>query len=404
MSLRDEPSASINLPALDTSANLGTVSLEAKPIGGELRAQLPDILVQALAQRQLPALDALRAFSVLLVIFYHHDYSVPGGLGVLAFFVLSGFLITWLLLQEHEKHGSISLRRFYIRRALRLFPAFYLYWLVVTGILLALGKNILWPQAWSSFFYVNNYYQAIAGHFSSVYSHTWSLAVEEQFYLLWPVTLIVLLRRRANVPVILMAVVAGVWVWRAALMFGWKIAEVWIYEAFDARADHLLMGCLLAVALKRRLFGRLWRVICSHRLLPAVTLGLLVIEVTATRTLGDPGRYADFILQPLLVAMLIVQWMAFAGTAGWRWLSWAPLAYVGKISYSVYLHQQFTPSLVKPLTQFFPGPAILLTLPAIIATASASYYLVERRFLILKEKYGDRPPEGLEALARAVDQ
>ena len=365
----------------------------------------PDNLSRALARRQLPGLDALRAFSVLLVVFYHHDYPMPGSLGVLSFFVLSGFLITWLLLHEHRKHGAISLRRFYVRRALRLFPAFYLYWLVATGLLLATGKFILWPQAWSAFFYVNNYYQAVAGHFGSVYSHTWSLAVEEQFYLLWPVALIALLRRRANLPAVLMAAIGVAWVWRAVLMFGYGVHGAWIYEAFDARADHLLMGCLLAVALERKLFGRFWAAVCSHRLLPAVTVGLLALEVAAGHAMGGTDHFADFILQPLLVAILLVQIMAFASTPGWRWLNWAPLAYIGKISYSIYLHQQFTPSLVKPLIAGFPGPVILITLPAIVATASASYYLVERRFLILKEKYGERPPpEGLAALARAVDK
>jgi peptidoglycan/LPS O-acetylase OafA/YrhL len=349
---------------------------------------LPANLRAALAERHLPTLDAVRAFAVLLVIFYHHGYPVPGDLGVLSFFVLSGFLITWLLLHEHEKKGSIGLRRFYIRRVLRLFPAFYLYWLTVTVILVFLDKPILWPQAWSSFFYVSNYYQAIYTHFPSVYSHTWSLAVEEQFYLLWPVVLIWLLRRRAHLAGVLAAAIVCVWVWRAFLILGLQVHEVWLYEAFDARADHLMVGCLLAVALKQERFPRIWTVLCSHRLLPAVTLGLLVAQVTVSRAMemDSASRYLDFIVQPLLVAALIVQWMAFAATSTWRWLSWAPLAYLGRISYGVYLHQQCAGAL-KPLTQMLSVPAILITLPLVIASASASYYFVERRFLLVKEKY-----------------
>jgi peptidoglycan/LPS O-acetylase OafA/YrhL len=352
------------------------------------RPALPANLSAALAQRHLPALDAVRAFAVLLVILYHHEYPAPGDLGVLSFFVLSGFLITWLLLHEHGKNGSIALRRFYIRRVLRLFPAFYLYWLAVTIMLVVFGKKILWPQAWSSFFYFNNYYQAIYGHFSSVYSHTWSLAVEEQFYLLWPVILIWLLRRGADLAHVLAGAIVCVWAWRAFLIFGAQVPGVWLYEAFDARADHLMVGCLLAVALEQQRFGRIWTALCSHRLLPALTLGLLVAEVMLSRAwqMDSASRYVDFIVQPLLVAALIVQWMAFSATSAWRWLGWAPLAYVGRISYGIYLHQQCAHAL-KPLTQMAPVPPILITLPLIIASASASYYFVERPFLAMKDKY-----------------
>src|SRR5918995_3010394 len=121
----------------------------------------PD-LASALRQSNLPSLDGLRAIAVFLVVFYH--FGVPyvnGGLGVLIFFVISGFLITWLLLKEEARWGNVSLKLFYIRRTLRIFPAFYAYWLlIVVGLGLILGKRIIWPQAVSSFFYVNNYYQA----------------------------------------------------------------------------------------------------------------------------------------------------------------------------------------------------------------------------------------------------
>lgn len=110
---------------------------------------LPTALARGLSRDELPALDGLRAIAAYLVVVFHFNLPwVPGGLGVLAFFVLSGFLITWLLLKEAERYGDVSLRLFYIRRALRIFPAFYVY---AGGLLVALhtfGKRIVWVRRW----------------------------------------------------------------------------------------------------------------------------------------------------------------------------------------------------------------------------------------------------------------
>src|SRR5207249_9128221 len=116
-----------------------------------------------LALPSIPALDGIRAIAVFLVLFYHLGNEralpfFPGPLGVLGFFVLSGFLITWLLLKEQDKIGSISLKGFYRRRALRIFPAFYVFCIVaVASRFLAHPGNFPWSQAWSAFFYVSNY-------------------------------------------------------------------------------------------------------------------------------------------------------------------------------------------------------------------------------------------------------
>lgn len=353
---------------------------------------MPANLARALAQGQLPGLDALRALAAFSVVFYHGGLPVPGDLGVLSFFVLSGFLITWLLVAEWEKYGNISLKLFYLRRSLRIFPAFYVYWLLIVWLLALFNRNIVWSQAWSSFFYVNNYYQAINGHIESGFSHTWSLGVEEQFYLLWPFALAVLFRKRARLEVWLAAAIGLVWVWRFFLEFGVNVHQTWMYEAFDARADHLLIGCLLAVVLRQRRGGALWSALCAHPVLPAVTLALLVAEVAWSRASGGAvPRSVEFILQPLLVAAIMVQWMAFAGSGAWRWLNWPWLVYLGKISYSIYLYQQVAPSFVRPLASLLPeAPRLVFTVPATIALASASYYFVEKPFLKLKERYGQR--------------
>ncbi|HMB27009.1 MAG TPA: acyltransferase, partial [Blastocatellia bacterium] len=142
-------------------------------------------LQSKLSLSHIPALDGIRAIAVFLVIFYHFGFAwAPGGLGVTMFFVLSGFLITWLLLKENGKYGDVSLKGFYLRRVLRIFPAFYVYWTALVFLLLLKGKDVLWPHAISSFFYVSDYYNAILGDPNNGFSHTWSLAIEEQFYLL----------------------------------------------------------------------------------------------------------------------------------------------------------------------------------------------------------------------------
>jgi peptidoglycan/LPS O-acetylase OafA/YrhL len=122
----------------------------------------PSQLESKLSHSHIPALDGLRAVAVSLVIVSHFGFElVPGAHGVMIFFVLSGFLITWLLLNESERDGTVSLKSFYKRRTLRIFPAFYAYWFVLIAILIGTGKAVLWTHAFSALFYSSNYYSAI---------------------------------------------------------------------------------------------------------------------------------------------------------------------------------------------------------------------------------------------------
>ena len=146
--------------------------------------------------KRLDSLDGLRALAVVLVFAHHVDQGfLPGGfVGVEVFFVISGYLITWLLLQEHDRLGRINVPRFYARRALRLYPA-----LIVLVILASTGaavRHIGSPAAdgVAAATYVTDIYANIATH-PSLVLHTWSLSVEEQFYLIWPAALVISLRR-----------------------------------------------------------------------------------------------------------------------------------------------------------------------------------------------------------------
>jgi len=349
---------------------------------------LPANLAAGLAKSHLPSLDGLRAIAALLVVFYHYGIeSCPGGLGVLAFFVLSGFLITWLLLKEEERFGAISLRRFYMRRSLRIFPAFYTYWLLLSAALLLFHKRYLVAQALASFFYVNNYYQAIQGDPNTGFSHTWSLGIEEQFYLLWPLAFLVLKRNHHRLR-FLSAGILAVMLYREALVFLVHRDQGYIYEAFDTRADQLLIGCLLAVALRQCAWSRFWRWLCSTAVLVWATIALLAASSALAVQFGTAYRDAiGFVVDPILVAALIAQTIAWPAAGLGAVLNWSWMRYLGKISYSIYLYQQVTVGPVAKLLGHWPGVALPATLLAVIAVASASYWIVERPFLRWKDRF-----------------
>ncbi len=359
----------------------------------ERATSLPDKLAKGLAESHLPSLDGLRAVAALAVVFYHYGFDwAPGGLGVLAFFVLSGFLITWLLLKEEERYGAVSLRLFYTRRALRIFPAFYVYWLLLVGALVVFHKRLVGGQALASFFYCNNYYQALRGDPNTGLSHTWSLAIEEQFYLLWPLAFL-LLRRNGRRMAFLLGGIAAVWVWREALIFGLQRDQGYIYEAFDARADHLMMGCLLAVALREGAAAGLWRRLCARSALLWGTLGLLAVSVALNVRFGTGYRDAvGFAIDPILVAALLVQAIGWPRAGFARVLNWGPVRYLGTISYSIYLYQQMLIDPAKKLAAQWPALSLPFTMAAVVAAASASYWIVERPFLRWKNAFERHRP------------
>lgn len=341
-----------------------------------------------LHRTHIPALDGLRAIAVFLVIFYHFGFSsVPGGRGVTAFFVLSGFLITWLLLKENEQTGTISLSGFYMRRLLRIFPAFYCYWTLLIILLLLKHQIIPWPHAWSSVFYVSNYYVALNGDPENGFSHTWSLAIEEQFYLLWPLAFLFWRRSIARLTVHLVCLIAAVWFYRAFLVFLLQVDQAYIYAAFDTRLDHLMVGCLLAVVLKRGVMPAFWKVVCANVYLPLVTVALLACSIFLGQLFYD--RYRDvfgFAVEPVLFAVLIVQLIRFSSALPWKWIEFPVLRYLGRISYSLYLYQQIT---LYPVRRVLGAQPVVLQLVVAIfltvAVASASYFLIERPFLKFKK-------------------
>jgi len=369
---------------------------------------LPVPLATGLQKSHLPSLDGIRAVAVALVVFYHLGIpGIPGGMGVLIFFVLSGFLITWLLLKEEERFGHISLKLFYARRTLRIFPAFYVYWFLIVGLWVVSSRHIIWPQAISSFFYLDNYYQAIFGDPNTGLSHTWSLGVEEQFYILWPLTFLLLKNNGRRIRFLLWSI-AAVWLYRELLIFVVHRSQGYIYEAFDTRADHLMIGCVLAVALRQRVWSRLWHLLVASPSRMWLTVTGLVISAALSHSLH--AIYRDslaFIVDPILAAFLIVQGTAYSSSALGKSLNWGWVRYLGAISYSIYLYHPLAMGFGEKLFRKLPGLAPLAPLGAVIAViavASASYWLLEQPLQKLRARFSPRQsaPDLLPGATKAV--
>jgi peptidoglycan/LPS O-acetylase OafA/YrhL len=367
---------------LDKKDQLEGVTLPEKVTGSNY---FPPNLIQSLERKEIPALNGLRAIAVLCVVLYHGGLPAPGGFGVLVFFVLSGFLITWLLLKEFQKTGDLSFRKFYARRSLRLFPAFYAYSVFVIGFLLITHRHVVVSQTVAALLYVNDYYQAILGDPNTAFSHTWSLAVEEQFYLVWAPALLFLLRRRKVLPALVITI-GTLWIYRLVLVLC-GVKQGYIYEAFDTRVDHLLTGCLLAFLLFERKWVRLFQVACQPWSICVIVIVLIVMNIGEFRFGPLYRDTISFMVEPMLVAILISGLISSTGTFVGRILELPPISGMGRISYSMYLYQQIVISPVEKLLH--SQPVLLQAVASVAATvvvALFSYHLIEKPFLRLKSR------------------
>lgn len=349
--------------------------------------------------RYLPELDGLRAIAVLLVFGFHvvgPFYYLPNGwLGVDVFFVLSGFLITSLLVAEHQRNGRVDLRSFYIRRALRLVPAL-LVLLVLTNLFAAVaGEFSASMVAWDSLAaatYVSNWVYAVDALPRMYLQHTWSLAVEEQYYLLWAGAVAVLLARRVSAGTLARAAIAvGTLslLWRVALLWPLDQSYARAYFGFDARLDGLLLGSALGAVVHTGSFHRLTAGFASRSSTGflAVSLGLLAILAR----FGFGSDELDLVLVVAVVniitAAMIVAVVTTPDNPVRRLLAHPVAVAVGRISYGVYLFHILAISVVR---RYLDPPAEVLSVGALILTlvvATLSYRLVEAPALQLKERF-----------------
>jgi peptidoglycan/LPS O-acetylase OafA/YrhL len=348
----------------------------------------------------LPALDGLRAVSILLVVISHLglDRVVPGAFGVTLFFFISGYLITRQLTAALAARGRIDLGGFYLRRVLRLMPAALVFVLVAGGSYVMLGGRIGAVGWLAALLYGANYFDLWQGYHSTLpgvrhpFNILWSLAIEEHFYAVWPLALGLLWRRRAALPAVV-ALCVAVLAWRFWLLHAcfhpgapgvcgpenpnplWRYSR--LYLATDARLDSLGWGVVLA------LLGQAGKIPPRWLAWP----GAVLLAVS----FAGSGPMARDVLRPSLqgVALLAGFPLLLNGSGALaRWLSAAPALFVGRLSYSLYLWHWAALMLAD---YFWPRSGIAWTAAATIMSASlslASYFGIERPMLRLRRRFG----------------
>jgi peptidoglycan/LPS O-acetylase OafA/YrhL len=371
---------------------------EMPPVSTEVDRPRPRGSIFRLGRR--PSLDGIRGWAVLMVMAYHMDSErlFPGGfIGVDIFFVLSGFLITTLLVEEWTARGRIDLRSFYIRRALRLFPAFLCIVFFASALISAHklfstpgdSETPLFRTLLTSFLYLNNWVNAFNWWNLGPLNHTWSLAVEEQFYLIWPATLLFALRsgwtRRRLMLLVTLAI--GVSVVLRYLL--WPDIADFNRATFglDVNAASLLIGALLGLVATEGWLPRGRRFILALRpVAVASIIGLLYFGRTGTRSmtfLRDGGYALIALAAATLVCLALVDQSAPLRLV----FNNRVMTYIGSISYGLYLWHD--PIYRTLYARSLPG-IVDYPLRIILSFAAAicSYYIVEKPFLRLKSKFG----------------
>ena len=341
-------------------------------------------------------LDGVRGISILLVLIHHTEFITPvsfsiltgGYLGVDIFFVLSGFLITSLLVEEMETTGTVSFRRFYMRRVLRLLPAFGAVLLFSAAVGAIVGFDRLGLTGWRVFSivgYFTNWVRAYETPHLWFLTHFWSLAIEEQFYLVWPFVLFALLRsgmsRRGVLLTVTVLIMVSV-VWMAALHSS-GATVLRLYTGSDTRAHSLLVGCWFSLALH---WGYL-KTEFAKRYQPFVHIGMIVLFTAAFKLwIGNPVLYwgGSFIVA-VCAGLMILGLVTSDNNRLTAVFSHPVLLWFGKRSYGLYVWHWPVFYLCAALRR--PELAIPCGVIGAVAAAALSYHFIELPFLRMKARF-----------------
>lgn len=339
------------------------------------------------ARTHWPGLDGLRGIAAIVVVLFHADLGMAanGYVRVDVFFALSGFLISAILLGEIARHGRVRLRRFYLRRLLRLYPA-----LVATSLLVlaagAVGGQIrdTWRGVVAALFYVANWWM-YTGHEAPLLDHTWTLAIEEHFYVVWPLLLLALTSRRRWLSLCggLVGLVA-----LASILVPWA-AGIENVRGTYLRGFPIVWGSILAVLL------HFWRHRLPDRLLGTVstlTTGALLALLVMPWSLPEDLLTGPVGVTGLLTVVVLAGVVTSPGAIASRALSWRPLRWFGARSYGLYLYHFPVMSVLRHHVDVGPEWArVVLGVVLSVGVAWASFTWLEEPFLRLKDRVGRRP-------------
>lgn len=357
----------------------------------ELTADTPLSVAHPVAtSTYLPLLDGLRGWSILGVLLGHFFLApmVAAQTGVTVFFFVSGFLITRLLVAEHERNGAIALGQFYLRRVFRLYPALIVMLAAFSGLVLLKGLDVVWADVASGLVYFGNYYLAYSTpaapeEYLQVSGVLWSLSVEEHFYLVFPVAFALLVGRGSWLRFCLVASLPAVLL--ARMFTADEFVEA--YATTHCRADSILYGCLAAVLLYRDRSEAYIRLVRTEWFGVVAGGGLLA----ASLVVRDPlfQRTWVYTVQGLGLMLLVPALVEGDGIRRVRQLfTHRAIVTIGKWSYSLYLFHWIALQWVVLQFEDKSLAWYLAAIPTTFALAAISYYFVERPFVGLRRRFG----------------
>ena len=346
----------------------------------------------------VPALDGFRGVAIMVVVVSHYGlgHLIPGGFGVTLFFFISGYLITRLLIAEYQKEQRIDLGRFYLRRVLRLYPALIFMVALAIGFTVFMGCGFQPGAVLSTLFYYRNYYMLYGGstalfNCSRIFDITWSLAIEEHFYLFFPLLFMALFPRPKLLAIVMAGSIVGVLAWRLYLVAINGLTELTIFRIYhltDTRLDAIMFGCLTSLILHLDRAGIYLRRV-SHPTVFAGAVGLLFFTfLYRDGAFRETWRYS---LQALALSVILPAVLYAKPYARFKEiLSRSSLVTIGKLSYSLYLFHWVGVSVAENLVggERLTAPWLLTAVPLGLVLSLISYQYVEKPTAGLRKRFG----------------